>query len=94
MRSELEDHRARGTCFAHAWRQALADLEASAPPPAKVGPGREWAEWRAALGETRGAWRRSYDLEPATPGERAVCALPELLADAADVPDGRHVLMA
>ncbi len=53
MRFELAAARARGKGFPRAWRRALANLEAAAPPPAKYGKGREAAEWMAALGATK-----------------------------------------
>jgi hypothetical protein len=90
-RDELAAARARGKGFPRAWRRALANLEAAALPPAKYGKGREAAEWMAALGATRSAWKRSYNRKPATAGELAASELAEALADTREVPEERLV---
>ena len=98
LRIELQDHRARGVGFPHAWSKALATIAAAEPAATAIVARREHRAWLAALAETRSAWRRAYQGEPAAPAELAVSALPGVLVDAlADVSDGpkeRRVLVA
>jgi len=87
------DARREGICFDEFWERAIrpgakprVNVETQDPPPTAVVWPRdsyECANALAAAAASKDTWRRAYDLEPPTPGDRALAILAGIVKEEA-----------